>query len=113
MIIQEWVSKEEIKIDREAKSKKRLSETLDFFRISFLLLAVFFCISSAKAECGGISVVHIEEQAIIIEDHRLQADDGIWFMCNVCRLCQWQSNANRDFMGNFYCLGCKTKYTGK
>ena len=114
MIIQEWVSKEEIRVDRETRSsvKSRVDDTLDYLKMILLLTIVFFCISSAKAECEVISIIEIDVDTFIIEDRRLEKEDGVWFMCHVCRLCQWQSFANANWRGEFFCKGCKTKYIG-
>lgn len=108
MIKQEFVNKEEIKIDRDCNSRRKQNETLDFFRLTLLLLIVFFCSTSLNANPDCIVLWDSEE--CVLENQHIYANDGVWFMCKNCRLCQWQSSSQANWRGEYFCKGCGNKY---
>lgn len=110
MIKQEWVDKEEIKIDREVKSKRKFNETLDFIRAIFLLMTVFFYTSALSSDEIALDMSAVDVSTFVLDDQHIYANDGIWFMCNVCRTCQWQADWKANWRGEFFCVRCGEKF---
>ncbi len=110
MIKQEWVNKEEIQIDRDLKSRRRINETLDFVKLVALLSVVFFYTTSVCA--NAITDEHSvpDVSVLILDDAHVYVDDGIWFQCKNCRTCQWQASWKADWRGEYFCVRCGEKY---
>jgi len=110
MIKQEWVDDEISAVCRERKNKRYFSETWECLRLALMIALVFFCIPALQAEYITDDIRAYDGEVIILEENSIRASDGIWFMCKTCRLCQWQSSSQADFWGDYYCVGCRSRY---
>lgn len=96
MIKQEWVEEESSAVYFERKRKCRFSESMDYIKLALMMAFVFFCSTNLQAE--DYRVYHV------------CGNDGVWFMCKNCRVCQWQASNQADWRGNYYCVICGEKY---
>ena len=109
MIKQEWVDKQVTEYSLEKRKSKDYPMS-EYIRILLLLVCVFFCSTSLDADIEE-SFRTFDGDVIILErEHIYDSDNGIWFMCKSCRLCQWQAQNQCDWRGYYYCVGCGSRY---
>jgi len=102
MIKQEWVDMEMGQYDCKKRKKKDMP-TFEFLKILMLLTAVFFYTSTVSAsENQGDTYVLNSGKGVYV-------DAGVWFRCEKCQTCQWQSNDKANWRGEFFCVKCGAK----
>jgi hypothetical protein len=113
----EWADKEANQIlmesvaaDKRGKNKRKtIDESMDYLKITLLLLILFLGFSKIDAQSPKLDYILFPE-IIIYDNECTQMDGGVWFMCKQCRRCQWQDANQRDWMGRYYCVNCGAEY---